>query len=87
MQHSSCYIADLSTTVSIRVDDETSRKLAALAQRTGSRNAAVVAAIDAAYREYVLEQLRAEARALTANPEYRAEVAAANTDMGGDDAW
>ncbi len=77
----------MSTTFSLRVDGETARKLAALAQRSGSRNAAVVAAIDAAYREFVLGQLREESRALAENPDYRADIAAARADMGVGDAW
>jgi len=77
----------VSSTVSIRVDDETSRKLLALTQRAGSRNAAVVAAIEAAYRELVLDRLREESRALAEDPEYQADVRAARTDMGAADAW
>lgn len=77
----------VSSTLSIRVDGETAGKLAALAQRSGSRNAAIVAAIDAAYRELVLERLREESRALAANPEYRADVEAAREAMGAGDAW
>lgn len=77
----------MSSTVSIRVDDETSRKLLALTQRAGSRNAAVVAAIEAAYRELVLDRLREESRALADDPEYQADVRAARADMGAGDAW
>jgi predicted transcriptional regulator len=77
----------VTTTVSIRVDDETSRKLAVLAQRAGNRNAAVVAAIDAAFRELRLSELRRESSALAADPDYQAEVESARADMGAGDAW
>lgn len=77
----------MSTTVSIRLDDETRRKLHALTQRDGSRNAAVVAAIDAAYRELVLVRLREESRALAEDPDYQADVRAARAEMGAGDAW
>ncbi len=82
-----CYSCAVSGTVSIRIDDETAGKLAALAQRCGSRNAAVVAAIHAAYREFVLDQLREESRALAHDSSYRADVEAARADMGAGDAW
>ena len=77
----------MTATVSIRVDDETERELVALAQRAGSRNAAVVAAIHVAYRQHVLDRLREESEALAHNPEYQAEVRAARLDMGASDAW
>lgn len=77
----------MSATISIRVDEETADKLAALARRSGSRNAAVVAAIHAAYREFVLDQLRGESRVLAEDSSYRADVEAARADMGAGDAW
>lgn len=77
----------MSTVVSIRVDDETARELGELTQRVGSRNAAVVAAIHAAYRQHVFDRLRDESAALSGDPEYQAEVAAARADMGADEAW
>lgn len=73
--------------MSIRVDNQTAQELQALAQRAGSRNAAVVAAIHAAYREQILDRLREEARALSDDPVYQAEVRAAREDMGAGDAW
>lgn len=87
MRYRPCYILAVSSTVSIRVDDETTKKLLALTQRAGSRNAAVVAAIDAAYRQLILDRLRAESRALADDPEYQADVRSAREDMGAGDAW
>lgn len=69
------------------MDDQTAQQLQALAQRAGSRNAAIIAAIHVAYREQVLEWLREEARALRDDPAYQDEVRAARADMGAGDAW
>lgn len=73
--------------MSIRVDGDTERELAALAEQAGSRNAAVVTAIHAAYRQHLRDQLRAESAALRDDPEYQAAVRAAREDMGADEAW
>ncbi len=73
--------------MSIRVDGDTERELAALAEQAGSRNAAVVAAIHAAYRRHLHDRLREESAGLRDNPEYQAAVQAVREDMGADEAW
>lgn len=87
MQHELCYIYDMSSTMSVRIDGDTERELRALAEHAGSRNAAVVAAIHAAYRDHLLERLRVESAALRDDSEYQAAVRAAREDMGADAAW
>ena len=81
------YDYDVSITMSIRVDGGVERELAALAEQAGSRNAAVVAAIHAAYRQHLRDRLIEESTALRDNPEYQAAVQAAREDMGADEAW
>lgn len=73
--------------MSIRIDGGTARELAALAEQAGSRNAAVLAAIHAAYRQHLHDRLREESTALRDNPEYQAAAQAAREDMGVDAAW
>lgn len=77
----------MSSTMSVRIDGETERELSALAEQAGSRNAAVIAAIHAAYRDHLLERLRVESVALRDDPEYQAAVRAAREDMGADAPW
>ena len=68
--------------MSIRIDGVTEGELAALAEQADSRNAAVVAAIHAAYRQHLRDRLREESTALRDNSEYQAAVQAAREDMG-----
>lgn len=87
LQHYLYFSFAMSTTMSIRIDSDAERELRALAEQSGSRNAAVIAAIRAAYRNQLRERLRAESTALREDPEYQAEVRAAREDMGADAAW
>lgn len=77
----------MSKTLSIRIDHETESEIAVLAGQAGSRNAAIVGAIREAYRRQVLEQVRTESAALSADPEYLADVQGAREAMGEDHAW
>ncbi|MGQ0465591.1 MAG: hypothetical protein ACT4QG_09760 [Sporichthyaceae bacterium] len=77
----------MSRTVSIRIDEATERELDQLAARSGSRNAAVVAAIHAEYRRQAYQALRATGTRLGEDPDYLADVAGARAQLGSDDAW
>jgi predicted transcriptional regulator len=75
------------TSFSVRIDEETERALESLTAESTSRNAAIAEAIHETYRAHVYERARRESEALRDNPEYQAEIKAARTAMGSDDAW
>lgn len=77
----------MSSTLTIRVDEETEHELAELTKSGRSRNAVITSAIHRAYREAVYERMRHEAEALREDDAYRAEVRAARENMGADGAW
>jgi predicted transcriptional regulator len=77
----------MSTTLSVRVDDETEHELAELARGSTSRNAAIVTAIHESYRRAAYERMRRESDRLRDDPVDRAEVQAARQALGGGDAW
>lgn len=77
----------MSSTFTVRIDDQTAQELEILAGHGRSRNAVVSAAIHAAYRELVLEQVRRETAALAADPDDLAEVARVQADLDELRAW
>jgi predicted transcriptional regulator len=77
----------MSTTITIRIDEQTERELAELTESGTSRNAVVTCAIHREYRRVVHARIRRESEALRADPDYQAEVRAAREDMGADSAW
>ncbi|HJQ47688.1 MAG TPA: hypothetical protein VJ870_15425 [Amycolatopsis sp.] len=77
----------MSTTLTVRVDEQTEHELAELTKSGTSRNAVITSAIHRAYREAVYEQMHREAETLRQDAAYQAEVRAARVDMGADSAW
>ena len=77
----------MSTTFTIRVDEQTEHELVELTNSGASRNAVIISAIHRAYREAVYEGMRREAEALRNDASYQAEVRAAREDMGSESAW
>jgi predicted transcriptional regulator len=77
----------MSTTITIRIDEQTERELAELTKSGTSRNAVITCAIHREYRRVVHARIRRESEALREDPDYQAEVRAAREDMGADSAW
>lgn len=77
----------MSTSFTVRLDDDAERKLAALMSDGSSRNNAIRYALDVSYRHLVNEQMREESARLLHDPEDLAEVNAAREAMGAGDAW
>lgn len=79
----------MSTTFSVRFDDDAERKLTELgaALHEPSRNGIVRRAVEIAYRQYVEQQMRQQSAALLNDQEDRAEIRAAREAMGAGDAW
>jgi predicted transcriptional regulator len=73
--------------MTLRLDDESARQLAELAEGRPSRSAAIVEAIHMAYRSHREQQLRAEAEALVNDPGDRAEIRAVRAEMDAHGAW
>lgn len=75
------------STITFRTDDAVDRALADLTSGDRDRSQVIRDAILAAWRARRAEQLRAEAGALAADPEDRAEVRAVLADMESLRAW
>ncbi|MGH3949663.1 MAG: ribbon-helix-helix protein, CopG family [Pseudonocardiaceae bacterium] len=76
------------STITFRAGPEVDRALAELAADTGQdRSAAIRQAILDAWRTHRAERLRAEAAALAADPDDRAEILAVREEMDGLRAW
>lgn len=73
--------------MTLRLDDESERELAELAEGQPSKSAAIAEAIHLAYRSHREQQLRAEAEALVSDPEDRAEIRAVREEMDALGAW
>ncbi len=74
------------STITFRADDDVERALADLAGER-DRSQVIRDAILAAWRQRQAEQLRAEAEALAADPDDRAEAKAVLADMESLRAW
>ena len=77
----------MSTTFTVRLDDETEHKLAALTQEGQSRNAVIKYALGLAHRAQIDAQMRRESAALLGDAEDLAEIQAVRAAMGAGDAW
>ncbi|TDB90110.1 ribbon-helix-helix protein, CopG family [Actinomadura sp. KC216] len=75
------------STITIRADEETERALNELTEDGVDRSAAIREAIQEAAQRRRAHKLRAEAEALAADPDDRAEAAAVLTDMESLRAW
>ncbi|MQA85808.1 MAG: hypothetical protein GEV03_14605 [Streptosporangiales bacterium] len=75
------------TTITVRADSEVEQALAELTADGRSQSAAVREAILFAHRAHRAERLRAEAEAIAADPEDRAEMRAVQADMESLRAW
>lgn len=85
--HILCYTCAMSTTLTVRIDEQTEHELTELAADSSSRNAAIVEAIHEAYRRRAYARMRDESEALRDDPEDGAEIRAVREAMGADDAW
>lgn len=81
------YTGRMTTSFTVRLDDETEQKLAALTKDGNSRNTAIKYAIDVSYRAMLHTQMTYESAALLKDPEDLAEINAAREAMGSGDAW
>lgn len=77
----------MSTSFTVRLDDETEHKLADLTNEGQSRNAVIRYALELAHRAQAENRMRRESAALLNDPEEQAEIAAAREAMGAGDAW
>jgi predicted transcriptional regulator len=75
------------STITFRADDDVDRALADLTSGDRDRSQVIREAILAAWRARRAEQLRAEAEAVAADAEDRAEARAVLTDMESLRAW
>jgi predicted transcriptional regulator len=75
------------TTITFRADDEVDRALADLTSGDRDRSQVIRDAILAAWRARRDERVRAEAEAVAADPDDRAEARAVLTDMESLRAW
>lgn len=76
------------STITFRAGPDVDRALTELASDTGQdRSAAIRQAILDAWRVHRAERLRAEAEALAADPDDRAEMRAVREEMDGLRAW
>jgi Arc/MetJ-type ribon-helix-helix transcriptional regulator len=74
-------------TITVRTDEEVERALTALTENGRSQSAAIRDAILAAYRAQQAAHLRAEAAALAADSDDRAEMRRVQADMESLRAW
>jgi predicted transcriptional regulator len=74
-------------TITFRTDDEVDRALAEMSTGGRDRSQVIREAILAAWRRQRDDELRAEAEALAADPEDRAEARAVLTEMESLRAW
>lgn len=77
----------MTSTFTVRVDDQTAQELTVLAERGRSRNAVISEAIHAAYRQLVLDQVRRETAALANDPGDLAEIQRVQADLDDLRAW
>lgn len=77
----------MTATFSVRLDSEAEAKLRALLEDGRSRNAVIRDAIDIAYRQHLVDQMRLESSALLHDEHDRAEINEARAAMGAGDAW
>ena len=77
----------MSTSFTVRLDDDADRKLAALTEDGSSRNAVIRFALDLSYRAMLNERMRHESALLLQDQDDLAEVNAAREAMGAGDAW
>ncbi len=75
------------STITFRADDDVDRALADLTKGDRDRSQVIRDAILAEWRRRQAEQLRAEAEALAADPDDRAEAREVLTDMEALRAW
>ncbi|GAA2451673.1 hypothetical protein GCM10010191_82350 [Actinomadura vinacea] len=75
------------STITIRADEATEQALAELTEDGAERSAAIREAIQEAARLHRARKVRAEAEALAADPDDRAEIAAVLKDMEDLRAW
>jgi predicted transcriptional regulator len=75
------------STITFRTDDEVDRALTELSSGDRDRSQVIRDAIIAAWRRQHDEQLRAEAEAVAADPDDRAEARAVLADMESLRAW
>ena len=75
------------STITFRADEDVDRALADLTSGDRDRSQVIREAILAAWRARRAEQLRAEAEAVAADPEDRAEARAVLADMDSLRAW
>jgi len=75
------------STITVRTDEEVERALTALTEDGRSRSAAIRDAILLAYRARQAAQLRAEAAALAADSDDRAQMRRVQADMESLRAW
>jgi predicted transcriptional regulator len=75
------------STITFRTDDDVDRALADLTEGDRDRSQVIRDAILAEWRRRQAEQLRAEAEALAADPDDRAEAREVLTDMEALRAW
>lgn len=73
--------------ITIRADEQTEKALDELTEDGVDRSAAIRAAIQQAARLRRARKLKAEAQALAADPDDRAEIAAVQQDMEALRAW
>lgn len=85
--YNACYDTNMTATITFRPDEDAARALAALTRDGTSVSAAVRAALIEAARERALQALRAEAEALAADEQDRAEAAQVLRDMESLRAW
>lgn len=77
----------MSTSFTVRLDDEAEHKLDELTDEGQSRNAVIRHALELAHRAQAEDRMRRESAALLNDPDDRAEIAAAREAMGAGDAW
>jgi hypothetical protein len=87
MSYKLCYIEVMSQTITFRPDEDAERALAVLTADGTAVSAAVRSALIDAARNRAQQRLRAEAEALAADPEDRAEAAQVLRDMETLRAW
>jgi hypothetical protein len=87
MSYKLCYIEVMSQTITFRPDEDAERALAVLTADGTAVSAAVRSALIDAARNRARQRLRAEAEALAADPDDRAEAAQVLRDMETLRAW
>lgn len=87
MSYSPCYIDFMADTITFRPDEDAARALATLTRDGTSVSTAVRMALIDAARERARKAVRAEAQALAADEQDRAEAAQVLRDMESLRAW